>query len=351
MEQQIQEPKVDNPLVAPRKGPLQLVLRLLTLAVVTIGVVLAIVVLIPDENDYAKATLLKHDRLASLTDRKVVLVGGSNLSFGMESDIIERETACPTVNMGMNGYFGARYMLNEVKPDLRSGDIVVLAFEWDNYGKSVDGTGKDLLAIAKTNPSALAYFTPHQMGAAALEIPYIAQVKILRVMGQSLQAVRSILVATEPQETSLINAVESFKSFDFQGDLNGHDGVVWDWEFEQGLDLTTTGIDLEIISLIKDFVRVMRERDVTVLMSYTPTMRQYYQLQSGPINEAHRLLTSGPDAVEAPRPPEDFVFDSSYFFDTVYHLKTTSRVERSQMVADDIHIVLGSKPDCRTNTP
>ena len=322
MEQQIQEPKVDDPLVAPRKGPLQLVLRLLTLAVVTIGVVLAIVVLIPDENDYAKATLLKHERLASLTDRKVVLVGGSNLSFGMESDIIERETACPTVNMGMNGYFGARYMLNEVKPDLRSGDIVVLAFEWDNYGKSVDGTGKDLLAIAKTNPSALAYFTPHQMGAAALEIPYIAQVKILRVMGQS-----------------------------FQGDLNGHDGVVWDWEFEQGLDLTTTGIDLEIISLIKDFVRVMRERDVTVLMSYTPTMRQYYQLQSGPINEAHRLLTSGPDAVEAPRPPEDFVFDSSYFFDTVYHLKTTSRVERSQMVADDIHIVLGSKPDCRTNTP
>jgi hypothetical protein len=351
MEQQMREPKVDKPLAAPRKGPLELVLSLLTLAAVTIALMLTIVVLIPDENDYAKSTLLKHERLASLTGRKVVLVGGSNLSFGMESDIIERETACPTVNMGMNGYFGARYMLNEVKPDLRSGDIVVLAFEWDNYGKSVDGTGKDLLAIVKTNPSALAYLTPHQMGAAALETPYIAQVKILRVMRQSIQAIRSILIDTEPQEKSVINEVESFKSFDFQGDLNGHDGVVWDWEFDQGIDLTTTGLDLEIISLIKDFVRDMRERDVTVIVSYTPTMRQYYELQSGPINEAHRLLTSGPNAVEAPRPPDDFVFDSSYFFDTVYHLKTTSRVERSQMVADDIHTVLGTKPDCRINAP
>ena len=347
----MQEPKVDKPLAAPRKGPLQLVLSLLALSAATIAVMLTIVVLIPDENDYAKATLLKHERLASLTGRKVVLVGGSNLSFGIESDIIERETACPAVNMGMNGYFGARYMMNEVKPDLRSGDIVVLAFEWDNYGKSVDGTGKDLLAIVKTNPAALAYLTPRQMGAAALETPYIAQVKILRVMGQSMQAIRSILIDTEPQEKSLINEVESFKSFDFQGDLNGHEGVVWEWEFDEGLDLTTTGLDLEIISLIKDFVHDMRERDVTVIMSYTPTMRQYYELQSGPINEVHRLLTSGPNAVEAPRPPEDFVFDSSYFFDTVYHLKTTSRIERTQMVADDIHTVLGTKPDCRINNP
>jgi hypothetical protein len=350
MEQQMHEPQVENQLPARRKGPFQLVLGLLVLAVMTFVAVLAIIVLIPDENDYARATTLKHQRLASVSERKVVLVGGSNLAYGLESDIIERETSCPTVNMGMNGYFGARYMLNEVEPYLKSGDIVVLAFEWDNYGKSVNGSGKDLLAIAKTDPSVLAYFTAEQMRLAALAAPFVAQTKILRVTRRHLEELRSLPVAGGSQEGADIHEIESLRSFDMHGDLNGHDGVAWGADFEQGIDLTANGLHLDIIKLIKEFAQDMKTRGVTVVMSYTPTMRDYYQSQRVTINEAHRRLTSGRDAVFAPRPPEDFVFDSSHFFDTVYHLKTTSRDERSQMVADDIHTALGAIPDCRTSS-
>lgn len=329
------------------KGPLGLIVRLVTLTLGTAAVLLAIVLLIPDANDYAKATLLKHERLASLEGRKVVLVGGSNLSYGMDSDIIERETGCPTVNMGMNGYFGPRYMLNEVKDSLKSGDIVVLAFEWDNYGKSVDGTGKDLYVIAKTNPSAIAYFTPAQMLMAAKDIPYIAQTKLFRVINQTVRGAVSPSAHASENTSNLLDSVESLRSFGPKGDLNGHEGVEWTTDHEEGSDLNASGIDDEIVPLIQSFARDMKARGVTVVMSYTPTMRHYYEAQSSPINAAHQRLTSGPDAVNAPRPPEAYVFDRSYFFDTVYHLKTTTRGERSQMVADDIHTVLGNTPDCR----
>lgn len=343
-----QETVAESQTEVQEKGPTQLVLGLVVLALAMIVSLLAIIMLVPDENNYAKATLLKHERLETLEGRKVVMVGGSNLAYGLESDVIEQATGCPTVNMGMNGYFGARYMLNEVRPSLHEGDIVVIAFEWDNYGKTVDGVGKDLFAVTKANPGAVAYLTPLQVAMATSNIPYVAQAKLFRVLDETA---RGLVSSGEDGDAAIdvLNRIEVLEGFDEQGDLNSHDGIVWEMQYEQGSDLETLGLETGIIELIKSFSADMEERGVTVLVSYTPTMRSYFDEQSAVISEAHRQLTTGTDAVNAPRAPEAFAFGTEYFFDTVYHLKTTTRAERSQMVADDIHKVLGSTPDCRAN--
>ena len=93
------------------KGVLSLLARLGLLIIGTVVALMTIALTIPDENDYARATLLKHERLSSLPGKKIVLVGGSNLSYGIDSPLIERETGCPAVNMGLNGYFGVRYLM------------------------------------------------------------------------------------------------------------------------------------------------------------------------------------------------------------------------------------------------
>src|SRR5690606_19069199 len=103
----------------------------------TFATIVLIVLLIPEQNDYSRGTELKHNRLAQIDTRKIVLIGGSNLSFGVDSPMIQKATGCPVVNMGMNGYFGVRYMLEEVKAHINPSDIVVLSFEYDNLYKSV----------------------------------------------------------------------------------------------------------------------------------------------------------------------------------------------------------------------
>lgn len=331
---------------APSKGPFRLALGLIALAASTFLTVLSIAVLIPDQTDYAEVSNLKHQRLASLEGPKIVLVGGSNLAYGIESDVIEHETGCQVANMGMNGWFGVRFMLAEVKPDLNSGDIVVIAFEWDNYGKSADGSGKDLLAVSKANPSVLNHFTPKQLGMAAQNLPFVAQSKVRRVSWDTISAIGSVIIDNEP-ETDIVAEVESLGNFDAQGDLHGHEGVEFDRPVDlDGDDLTVSGLYLTNIELIKAFAREMSARGVTVIMSFTPTAQPYYDEQHEMINRAHDLLTSGKDAVTAPRPPGAYVFDPSYFFDTLYHLKTTKRGERSKMVADDIKTVLGNTSIC-----
>src|SRR5690606_31597265 len=86
-----------------RPGLAGFLLRAGSLALAVAMALLAVLVLVPDGNDYAKAAGLKRQRLASLPGPKVVMIGGSNLAFGVDSPLVEQITGCPVANMGMNG--------------------------------------------------------------------------------------------------------------------------------------------------------------------------------------------------------------------------------------------------------
>ncbi|WAC47274.1 hypothetical protein OVA03_11220 [Asticcacaulis sp. SL142] len=335
-------------MAAKPKGALSLLGRLALLGAASVATLMAVVLGIPDDNDYARATLLKHDRLSTLPGKKIVLVGGSNLSYGMDSTLIERETGCPTVNMGLNGYFGVRYLMREVADDVKPGDIIVIAFEWDSFGKPIEGSGKDLYAIVKTNPAAITYLTPQQIGEAVSAIPFVAQSKLLRIGNQ---AARGELFKPQDDKAGddlldTLIEVESFESFAPTGDLVGHKGVTWTGDIEEGTKLYNTGIDPTVVPAIKAYAKAMEAKGVHVVMSYTPTMRHYYAANKTQIDSVHTALTTGPDAVKAPRPPSDYVFDESLFFDTVYHLKAETRHLRVQQVVGDLRTTLKDAATC-----
>lgn len=297
---------------------------------------LALVLLVPEQNNYALASNLKHDRLEALAGNRVVLVGGSNLAFGIDSKAIEAQVGCPVVNMGMNGYFGVRFMLSEVEPQLRSGDVVVLAFEWDNYFKSVEGTAANLLVVAKANPRAFAALSWQQRwDVAANGVPYAARQKALRLVGDALSAGDLLLRGDrdDDDEDTFIYNIETLEGFNPEGDLESHLGVDWPFEFEQAI--ITDTIDPEVIPMIEKFVSDMEARGVRVMISYTPLMRASYD-QNGVALAAvdQRLQADLPGRL--PSHPQNYVYDADLFFDTVYHLDAEGRQERSARLASDI---------------
>ena len=78
-------------------------------------------------------THMKHERLVNSGKGKVILVGGSNLLYGVNSEYLEKLIQRPVVNMGLQGSIGLRYMLNEIKPYVSPGDIVILLPEYGHY--------------------------------------------------------------------------------------------------------------------------------------------------------------------------------------------------------------------------
>ena len=318
-----------------------LLVRLLALAVVVFGVLAGLVFVVPDGNDYPLATLGKHAWLANADRERIVLVGGSNLAYGVVSKQLEQATGRHVSNMGMNGYLGVRFMLEEIKPALRERDLVVIALEYDSFVKTVEGHGKDLLMIAKTRPVAFGHLNLSQWLDVLSVIPYAAQKKALRLVGDYYKSLKPTAHAHEQaaevprSSTEIVASVETLAGFNRHGDLESHLGVDFPYEREEGLDLTSLGIDPEIIGLLHAFAREMDARRVPVVISYSPVMRSFYEKHAEIIAEIHRRITEG-GVLAAPLPPEAFVFDEELFFDTVYHLNRVGRVRRTRKLVGSL---------------
>ena len=81
------------------------------------------------ENAWA-AIIDKHARLDTLPSPKIIVVGGSNIMFGLSAKMLEDTFKIPAENMGLGGALGLKFMLNEALPAIKKGDIVILSTEY-----------------------------------------------------------------------------------------------------------------------------------------------------------------------------------------------------------------------------
>ncbi len=103
----------------------------------------------PRSNGYGYFGALrdKHHRLNALPSPKIVFIGGSNLAFGLDSTLIEQSFHRPVVNMGLCASFGLRFMLEEIKDHINSGDTIVIVPEYGILQNGVDGSADMIHAI------------------------------------------------------------------------------------------------------------------------------------------------------------------------------------------------------------
>lgn len=89
---------------------------------------LCFVVIMPQYLQNNQASLIdKVERLESLDGPKIVLVGNSNLPFGIVSQDIEEALGMPVVNMGLHGGVGNVFNEQAAKINVQPGDIIVLS--------------------------------------------------------------------------------------------------------------------------------------------------------------------------------------------------------------------------------
>lgn len=337
---QIAERKPEDAEAAIRPGPLRFAIMIILVLLAVAATTLAIVFLVPDGSDYARASGLKHQRLASLPSPKIVLIGGSNLAYGIDSAILEQETKCPVVNMGMNGYLGARLMLAEATPFLKKSDIVVISLEYQNFFNSIDGNNTDQLMLAKANPEVWSYLSPQQQWRAIVGLPLVAQQKLFRL-------IRSAMSFNDGSNFDMSEQIETFAGFNKYGDLTSHLALEWPYDDTDRFELSKRTPDPDIVPLLQSFTAKMSERGVKTIYSYSPLKRDFYQAHEKAIDALHARMTAG-GAVTVPQPPTTFVYDSPLFFDSIYHLNVKGRPLRSKQLAADIRNAVFRGGDCAT---
>ncbi|MGC1276032.1 MAG: hypothetical protein WBC44_20195 [Planctomycetaceae bacterium] len=76
--------------------------------------------------------------LRTAPGRRLILIGGSNLAFGIDGRILAERYGLTPVNLGIHEMLRADYMLRHAAAHVREGDVVVFCFE---YGTLLSGGG------------------------------------------------------------------------------------------------------------------------------------------------------------------------------------------------------------------
>ncbi len=256
----------------------------------------------------------KMDLLRSTTAPQIVLVGGSNLAFGIDSPLLQELTGYPVVNFGIHARLRYPFMLGVIDPHLKSGDIVVFGAEYALL--ETDKPDDALWETVAEYPAGIRYLRWPETDFTVLMLAFQKRVR------------RALLLKAEPREP-----IYRRSGFNRLGDLVTHlDAAPHDtMHCYQNFDKPPSP---DVVDLLNRYYVRWLERDIKAMYSFPPFPEQ----------DVDRTHLSGwldvlQNALDIPliSNPTDYFYPKNYFFDSCYHLTARGREHRTRQLAADIN--------------
>lgn len=100
-----------------------------------------------NESHYMYAYRQKEVMLDSVPSPRLIFIGGSNLAFGLISPRIADSLGINVVNYGLHASIGLKFMMDDVEPRLRPGDIAVIVPEYQQFYSLMYGEQESLTHV------------------------------------------------------------------------------------------------------------------------------------------------------------------------------------------------------------
>lgn len=268
------------------------------------------------EQGYNAALIDKMERLKSINEPKIVLIGNSNLAFGIDSKMIEEEMGMPVVNMGLHGGNGNAFHEEMAKCNVVPGDIYVLCHNDFNDDNQIPNTESVWASIEN-------HFGLWEL----------LRKEDIEIMCRSFPTYFKKCLALYSSGTGNLDpgGVYSRKAFNEYGD----DAVLREgsyYTFETNVGPSTIG-DVTV-NRINELNRFLEDKGATLLVAgcqygngcLTADARSYISFQNELIQRLDCPVISN---------YEDYLFDYKYFYDTYAHLTTEGvGLRTAQLIMD-----------------
>lgn len=308
-------------------GPFLLVRRVIVfgLLLLTVLVGVAWVTGSRPRVDYYQALGPKQVRLQALGSPKLVVIGGSNAAFGMDSRALEEALCLPAVNMTLHASLGLRYMANEVSGALGAGDMVILTME---PGMFADHSSDQELASAIDGSPGTWRFVPWPDRPKAL-----ATALVMRLKG----AWRAI---SEWRGVPVGDPVYSARAFDMRGDLQLSAAAL---AADTGA-LPTVQYDTALAGHIPGELARLRDMaeaaGARILFAWPATAASATQADLDHRTKGLMHAAGIPVLGEQER----YVLPDTAFLDTPYHLRPWGKGKRTALLIADLCDLQGCCP-------
>ena len=267
------------------------------------------------EYGYDASLIDKVNRLESISSPKIVLLGNSNVAFGMNSKTIEEAMGMPVVNMGHHGGNGNAFHEEMAKLNVVEGDIYVLCHN--------DFVNNDIIDPMVTWTSIENHFKLWRL------IPQKDIGLMVKTFPTYLK--KSLQLYSSNAGNQHTVGVYSRDAFNKYGDIAltrvGSD-IKFDYTVYQS-DINDVTIDR-----INRLNRYLNERGATLLIAGYPIGNGINTVDAENFVAFQNNLA---DKVDCPVISNyvDYMIDYSYFYDTNAHLTTAGvDIRTSQLVED-----------------
>ncbi len=275
---------------------------------------------------------MRHELLARTASPKIVLVGGSGVSSGIDSTVISNAFQRPVVNMSVNAGMGIPFMLNEVREALREGDVVVLIPEYKLMllHDSFRGGNALVRVVLEFDPASRRYMTPRMwwdIFPAIVSHAYDLGTHPGRIFPPRKKTLERAAerLRNNPYSTNFINAA---------GDAYGH------WDLPQKTikpdvyDWPDAALTPAAGRALAGFKREMEARGVMVVFLPPAFEERSYRASVPAITSLTNGLAACGMAYDAP--PERYVLPDAWFYDSPYHPLRAGVEYRTRRMVEDI---------------
>jgi hypothetical protein len=296
------------------------------------GLLIALMVLfaaiwkVSDEtkSTYMEAFSDKWDRLSNTSNPRIILVGGSNLAYGVDSKRLAEALNCDVVNMGLHANLGMDFMLDSISQKLKPGDVVVASIEYELFSDTHRPDGMLLATVVGMKPELVGVLTLNNYKDIAEGIVNSLQNRARALLCMEKQT-------SAPQRTG----------FNKYGDYVAHHGSRRDdktklhgnvfCEFSTGIGKRYRKLQL--------FADQCKSNGVAFHVTSPPTAECHMVLnQRGFKNVDESLRRNSPSTTPINLLSESTLPDG-LFFDTVYHLNDAGAELRTTRLISDLQRV------------
>ncbi len=276
-----------------------------------------------------------YNRLKSSKRNKIVIIGNSNIAFGIDSALIEAELESDdldydVINFGLYGAIGTVAMLDLSEKYINEGDIVIFSPEYEQQSLSMFFSATEFWRAADVNRSMLTDLSSERIEAIVGNyISFVAEKQKYNLKGKSIST----------------GDLYSKASFNDRCDMKNA---------ERAQNIMLRGVDsnnpivLEINLLQDDFVEYVNKYYANILnknaqMFYSFAPMNVLSLQDRSSLAVQTFYNCINDSFDFPiiSDPNAYIMDCEWFYDSNFHLNQSGMTIRTVNLINDIKNQLG----------
>lgn len=273
---------------------------------------------------------VKFDRLTTIDEPKVVIVGGSSVAFGLDSAALEETVGMPVVNYGLYATLGTKFMIDTSKAGIGEGDIVILAPEVNEQTYSLYFNSEAVWQAMDGDLSMLRY------------IPYANWGKLAGGLWNYAGTKYSYI---RDDYTLSPSGIYAFSSFDEYGDIaygREFNIMVGDYDPTQLLTFDLSLLDEDFIDYVNDYAAWCEKRGAKLYFGFSPMNAAAVTATDEEILTWYSTLATMLDC-DMLSDVRDYIMDAQYFYDTNFHLNDTGVTVRTHRLGEDLLRTFGDK--------